>query len=165
MHIVTQNLFWLCTTVLVGGNVICNLFWSHTLLPTTFLAMHTIRHNFFWLLITIHAQTFLITYIVTHHILACAHCYTQLFWVRHNVIHNFLVTYITTHNFFYYAYISLHTSFLLLCTTLCTTLSLATHTITHNFYWLCTLSHTIFLSCTTSCITLCWLPTLAEFTL
>ena len=111
MHIVTQNLFWLCTTFLVGGNVIRNLFWSHTSLPTTFLTMHIIRHNFFWLLITIHAQIFLITYIVTHHILAYAHCYTQLFLVRHNLIHNFLVTYITTHNFFYYAYISLHTSF------------------------------------------------------
>ena len=103
MHIVTQNLFWLCTTVLVGGNVICNLFWSHTSLPITFLAMHTIRHNFFWLLITIHAQTFFITYIVTHHILAYAHCYTQLFslgtmlftifWL-HTSLHT---TFFTTH--------------------------------------------------------------------
>ena len=163
MHIVTQNLFWLCTTFLVGGNVIRNLFWSHTSLPTTFLAMHIIRHNFFWLLITIHAQTFLITYIVTHHILAYAHCYTQLFLVRHNVIHNFLVTYITTHNFFYYAYISLHTSFFFV------------HNIMHNTFFGCPHHHAQllvmhivthnFLSCTTSCITLCWLPTLAEFTL
>ena len=165
MHIVTQNLFRLCTTFLVGGNLIHNLFWSHTSLPPTFLAMHIIRHNFFWLLITIHAQTFLITYIVTHHILAYAHCYTQLFLVRHNVIHNFLVTYITTHNFFLLRiYIIAHIFFFVVHNVM-QTLSLAAHTITHNFYWLCTLSRTIFLSCTTSCITLCWLPTLAEFTL
>ena len=140
MHIVTQNLFWLCTTVLVGGNVICNLFWSHTSLPTTFLAMHTITHNFFWLLITIHAQTFLITYIVTHHILAYAHCYTQLFLVRHNVIHNFLVTYITTHNFFYIAHIFfvvvhnvMHNTFFG-CSHHHAQLLLVMHIVTHNFF-------------------------------
>ena len=149
MHIVTQNLFWLCTTFLVGGNVICNLCWSHTSLPTTFLAMHiTRRHNFFWLLITIHAQTFLITYIVTHHILAYAHCYTQLLLVRHSVIHNFLVTYITTHNFFYYAYISLHTSFFVVHNVMHNTffgcphqLLLVMHIVTHNFFVMHNIMH------------------------
>ena len=166
MHIVTQNLFWLCTTFLVGGNVIRNLFWSHTSLINHFFGYAYHQAQLF--LVTHNnscTNLFDHTHGYTPHSCLCTLLHTTFYGYRHNVIHNFLVTYITTHNFFYYAYISLHTSFCLLCTTSCTTLSLAAHTITHNFYWLCTLSHTYFLSCITSCITLCWLPTSAEFTL
>ena len=111
------------------GNVIRNLFWSHTSLPTTFLAMHIIRHNFFWLLITIHAQTFLITYVVTHHILAYAHCYTQLFWLG-----TMLFTIFWLHT-------SLHTTFFTTHIYHCTHLFFVVHNIMHNTFFGCPHHH------------------------
>ena len=102
------------------------------------------------------------------------HCYTP-----------FLLMHIATHNFFWlgtmlftivWLHTSLHITFLLCIYIIAHILFCCAQRHAQHFLWLPTPSRTtfvgyahchtqFFLSCTTSCITLCWLLTLAEFSL